>query len=115
MATKGKMEHEIQSECLRILDLFHIYHWRQNTGAFKVGNGKRFIRTSMPGVSDILGIMPDGRFLAIECKREKGGVVSDAQKKFLNEIAANNGLALVINDPTVLFELLKKELKLPGR
>lgn len=113
MANKGRMEHEIQNECLKVLDLFGIYHWRQNTGSFKVG--KRFIRTSMPGVSDILGIMPDGRFLAIECKREKGGVVSDAQKKFLNAIAANNGLALVINDPTVLFELLKNELKLPGR
>lgn len=114
MATKGRLEHDIQSDCLKVLDLLGIFHWRQNTGAFKVG--KRFIRTSsMPGVSDILGIMPDGRFLAIECKREKGGVVSRQQKLFLETIGQNHGLAIVTNNANELMELLQNEMKLPGR
>jgi len=111
MATKGRLEHDIQNECMKVLDLLGIFHWRQNTGSFKVG--KRFIRTSsFPGISDILGIMPDGRFLAIECKREKGGIISASQKLFLETIGQNKGLAIVTNNPQELMELLQNELKL---
>lgn len=94
MKKKGKLEHEIQNECLDVLNLFGIYHWRQNTGAFRTSSGSYF-RSSMPGISDILGIMPDGRLLAIECKREIGGIVSQDQKAFLEAVSRNHGLAIV--------------------
>lgn len=46
------------------------------------------------GVSDILGILPDGRFLAIEVKTRTGRV-SEYQASFLYEITKNGGVAFV--------------------
>lgn len=104
--TKGKAESEVLKECLEVLQAHNIYCWRQNTGAFKTQNGG-FFRSSMAGVSDILGILPDGRFLAVECKREKGGVLSEKQKEFLKSVSENKGLAIVCNDAKKLEEMIE--------
>lgn len=72
------------------------------------GQGRnRFVRFGRVGSSDILGITRDGRFLAVECKREKGGRLSDAQKDFLGRIRADGGIALCVSSP----EELKKKLE----
>ena len=109
MTGKGIEEAEVLAGCMEVLDTLGIFHWRQNTGAFRTKSGG-FFRSSMAGVSDILGILPSGRFLAIECKRPVGGVLSQAQKEFLRKIAENNGLALVTTSPMSLYETLKKEI-----
>ena len=106
---KGKKENEVLKECLDVLKSMGIFHWRQNTGSFRTQNGG-FFRSSMPGVSDILGIMPDGRFFAVECKREHGGVVSDAQKFFLYAIQRNHGVAIVCSNAQYLRARLKIEM-----
>ena len=98
MTDKGMKESEVLSWTLEILRSHNIFCWRQNTGAFKTQNGG-FFRSSRAGVADIIGCLPDGRFLAIECKRQKGGKVSKAQNDFLLEVADNNGVALVVSDP----------------
>lgn len=103
---KGKDEATVLQECLSYLKAMNIYAWRQNTGCAKVG--KRFIRFSQKGVSDILGITKDGRFLAVECKREKGGILSDDQKTFLFNITKNGGVAIVVNSLESLIEKLKE-------
>lgn len=104
--TNDKSESIVQAECLQLLALYNVYHWRQNTGAYKVG-GRMVRSSSINGIADILGILPDGRFLAIECKREKGGIVSEKQKEFLGNIKKNNGVALVVSDSRQLEEFLK--------
>lgn len=48
------------------LQLSGIVAWRNNTGAAKSPDGKRFIRFGEPGSPDIIGCLPDGRLLAIE-------------------------------------------------
>lgn len=103
----GAKENLIQKQCLQILSAYNIFHWRQNSGCIHV-RGHVYKMTSVPGVSDILGILPDGRFLAIECKREQGGVVSAVQKEFLSNIEKNGGVALVINNPMELNTKLKE-------
>lgn len=102
----GAKENIIQKQCLQILSAYNIFHWRQNSGCIHV-RGHVYKMTSISGVSDILGILPDGRFLAIECKREKGGIVSQKQKEFLNAIEKNGGVALVVNNPMELNKKLK--------
>lgn len=57
--------------------------WRAQTG---VG--------ALNGVSDILGILPNGQFLAIEVK-QRTGKVSSNQSYFLNKINENGGIAFV--------------------
>ena len=91
--TKGQEESEVLKQCLEYLKMRNIFAWRNNSGAVK--NGK--LRYGMPGSSDILGILPNGQFLAIECKREKGGILSDKQVEFLSRIKENGGVALVVH------------------
>lgn len=107
---KGKPEAEVLKECLSVLRELGIFCWRQNTGAFKTQNGG-FFRSSMAGVSDIIGLLPTGRFFCVECKREKGGVVSEAQKTFLERVDSNNGIAIVCNDAEKLREILMETMR----
>ena len=55
---------------------------------------RRTPRHFVAGVSDILGVLPDGTFVAIEVKTAKGRV-SENQKKFLEDIQRCNGIAFV--------------------
>lgn len=88
-------EAKVLSSCLTFLRLHRIYAWRNNTGACKAG--QRLVFFGRKGSSDIIGIAPDGRFLAIECKRPQGGTVSNEQSKFLSEIAQRGGVAIVVH------------------
>lgn len=81
---------------LDYLRLRHIFAWRNNTGAAKVGEGgnSRFIRYGLKGSSDILGCLDDGRILAIEVKAPKGRVTQE-QTDFLASIKKRGGVAFV--------------------
>lgn len=57
--------------------------------------GKRYQRFGFPGSPDILGILPDGRYLGIEIKTGNA-VQNKNQKKFERKIKDNNGIYLVI-------------------
>ncbi len=66
---------------------------RQNTGAATVGG--RFIKFGWRGCSDLLGQLKDGRLLAVECKRPKGGKLSSDQMHFLEMVRNHGGVAFV--------------------
>ena len=73
--------------------------WRQNSGALKIDG--RWIRLTwnhkgeaVRGISDILGVLDDGSFLAIEVKGP-GKKPTKAQLYFINEINEVGGLAFV--------------------
>ena len=104
MRNTGLKENAVLSQCLSYLQIRGIFAWRNNTGALKIG--KRFIRFGKPGSSDILGILPNGQFLAVECKREKGGILSDIQVEFLNRIKANGGIAVVVHSVDELGKII---------
>ena len=53
-----------------------------------------YIPAQMTGIADILGILPTGRFLAIEVKR-KGNKTTPNQDIFLKGITDNGGLAII--------------------
>lgn len=90
-------ETDIQNAILEYLWYNKIFAWRNNnTPVYDVG-GNRFRRMpkwSMKGVSDILGVLPDGKFLAIEVKR-KGAYPSKEQKKFMQGITDSGGRAIL--------------------
>lgn len=104
MNDRGELESVVLRDCLNYLHANGVFCWRQNTGAFKVDN--RFFRSSIAGVSDIIGVLPTGQFLAVECKREKGGRVSEKQKDFLQNVKEHNGVALVVHSWQELQEAL---------
>jgi hypothetical protein len=101
-------EGEVLHSCLEVLSLLHICSWRNNTGAVKLEKENRFVRYGKVGSSDILGVLPGGRFLAVECKRPGVGCVSSAQREFLSEVERNGGLAVVVHSAGELLQKLKE-------
>ena len=79
--------------CLEYLNIYGAYVWRNNTGCLK-DKTERPVFFGKPGSSDILGVLPGGRFIAVECKSKKGKL-SENQKDFLAEIERLGGLAIV--------------------
>lgn len=79
--------------------------WRQNSGVFREGD--RWIRANTAtGMSDIMGVLKNGRMLAIEVKTETG-VVKAHQHEFLNSIANAGGLAFVARSVDDVMEKLE--------
>lgn len=66
------LEKDVQAAVIEYLRLFGAFVVRVNSGAFagEYKGRKRFVRfNSEPGCSDLLGVLPDGVFLACEVKR----------------------------------------------
>ena len=59
------------------------------------------------GIPDILACI-NGKFVAIEVKRTKGGVVSSLQKAQIEKIKENGGIAGVANSMEEFLEILKE-------
>lgn len=94
---KKRRETDLVRACLDYLKLRNIFAWRNNTtGVFDPVKKKFRTFTGLKGVSDILGILPDGTLLAIECKMP-GGKLTPEQKAFLQNIVDRNGIIGVAN------------------
>jgi hypothetical protein len=59
--------------------------------------GGRFVRFGWKGCSDLLGMMRDGRLLAVECKAP-GGKMRAEQAEFLSLVRRFGGVAFVARD-----------------
>jgi len=85
-----------------------IISWRNNVGALKDING-RLVRYGLcTGSSDIIGIMPDGRFLAIEVKKP-GKKPTAEQTRFIEAILKHGGLAGVVRSVEELEYFLRSK------
>ena len=59
------------------------------------------------GIPDILACI-NGKFVAVEVKRTKGGIVSALQKAQIEKIKENGGIAGVANSMDEFLEILKE-------
>lgn len=90
-----RLEADSLVEVIQALRTHNTVAWvrRQNTGAAIVGG--RFIKFGWTGCTDLLGMMKDGRLLAVECKRQKGGKLSIEQSHFISMVNQFGGCAFV--------------------
>lgn len=66
--------------------------WDAKRQCYRRPNSKHIIK----GVADILGVLPDGKFLAIEVKSKgRKSATTLEQKAFLNNINVNGGIGFV--------------------
>jgi hypothetical protein len=104
---KPPRETDLIKACLQLLQARGVLAWRTNAGALKIG--RRFLRFhSIDGVSDILGCLRDGRFLAVEVKLP-GREPTVAQAAFLRAIQMAGGLAALVTDLRQLETILERE------
>lgn len=85
-------ERDIQWSIMEYLLYRKYFVWRSNAGT-AVAQGM-FFRLAPKGCPDIIGILPDGRFLGIEVKKPEG-VVSKEQETFISKINELGGVAFV--------------------
>lgn len=93
-------ENDIQNSILELLRWKKIVAWRNNNGAvYDISSGNFRKKNKWEKIAgspvDILGILPDGRFLAIEVKKDEKEKPSEGQKEFLRNISNNQGVAFV--------------------
>lgn len=105
-------EQDLVKPCLEYLHLQGCLAWRQNTGAESATyKGKRrWIRFGVPGMSDIIGACPDGRFLAVELK-QPGKEPTEKQETFLRSVHAIGGVAIVATSLDELMEEWQKKYR----
>jgi len=88
-------EQQVQKDILDYLKFMKIDAWKNHSTGIKKPDGG-WIPVGKKGASDILGVLPTGRFLAIEVKRpHPRKPPSEDQQKFIDMIKKNNGVAFV--------------------
>ena len=90
-------EKKIENSIKRYLDTLNAYYIKIHGSAY------------MPaGTPDILSCI-NGRFVAIEVKREMGGRVSELQKLKLKQIEKTGGIGIIARSVSDVSERLKRE------
>ena len=85
-------EQNVQAACLMALSQAGCLVWRQDTGAYRAKSGALVRYGLCVGSSDIIGLSPDGRFLAVEVKTDTGRA-TEAQLRFIAAVQAAGGRA----------------------
>jgi VRR-NUC domain len=88
-------ESEIQKQILDYLSLKRVFHYRQNSGAFKTDAGG-FYRFGTPGIPDIICVIR-GKYTGIEVKAPKGKQ-SEHQKEFQKNLEGAGGEYILAYD-----------------
>lgn len=86
-----------------------IVYDRNNTGSGDIRGDGRIFRYGIKDAGDIIGLLPSGRHLEIECKRGRGGSWSLGQQERCKKIRENNGIYMVVHGACEL-EILMGEL-----
>ena len=100
----------VVSACLDYLAVRGIHAWRNNSGVSRPErrDGSRgFVRFGHVGSADIIGVLPGGRFLGIECKAPRGNL-SRHQLEFGQRVRADGGIYMVVRSVDDLIEQLQE-------
>lgn len=100
-----KSEKDIQGLILEYLWYNKIFAWRNNIG------GRYNMKFGKKGSGDILGVLPEGKFLSIEVKT-KTGKVSKEQKEFIKRVKEEGGIAFVARSLDDVKKNLKVEIEI---
>lgn len=94
----GAKENVVQRSVISRLKLLRVPHFRNNTGvAWLKGAGgqQRPVAFGARGWPDIVAVLPDGKFLGVECKSETGKQ-SPEQRDVQEMIDRSGGLYLLV-------------------
>ncbi len=90
-------ESDVQKQILDYLKLKRVLCFKhRNVGIFKKATNQYIpLAFGERGISDILGCLPDGRFLAIEVKNGKDGKPTEDQLEFLKQVMKRGGIGFI--------------------
>lgn len=96
-------EQDIQRDILDYLKIRGVEAWKNHID-------RRRYTVGRVGAPDIIGYLPGGRFLAIEVKRPRGGVVSQAQDEWIERAMTAGCCAFVARSLDEVVEIMEMEL-----
>lgn len=82
----NESESKIQSEIRIALSQRGCIVIRQSSGKFLSMDGRRIVTVGIPGISDLQVILPNGNSAWVETKRAAGGVRSQEQINFIEQM-----------------------------
>jgi len=88
----ARSEANILNDCMIALSNAGCVIWRNNTGCLPDANGRPIKFGLCVGSSDLIGVAPDGKFLAVECKTALGQP-TDKQLAFIATVKRMGGRA----------------------
>lgn len=93
-------ETNLQAEIMKALSSAGCKVWRNNTGALKNSAGRLVSYGLCKGSSDIIGICPDGKFLAIEVKTQSGKTTENQERfiRVIKSMGGRSGVARSVDD-----------------
>lgn len=111
-------EKQIENNILTFLKEIGIFCWKNQSVGVWSQERKQYLKPHnqhhIKGVADILGILPSGRFLAIEVKAPKGRA-SPEQLTFITKINEAGGLAFLSRSVEQTFNSMRHALSDPDR
>lgn len=116
----GAAENAVVAACMDQLTLLGVPHIRNNTGAQVIPAGpttqRRFVKFGTAGWPDIIGVLPDGRFLGVECKapdklwgKKRKAALSDKQREVRYKLLKHNALWITAKSSQEMLADLKSE------
>jgi len=99
-------ERDVIKDCMLWLARHCIFRDRHDCGTGNI-SGAGTATYGIKYAGDIIGILPSGIHLEIECKRGKGGRQSAGQQKRMADVRATNGVYLVVHGSAELEFLMK--------
>ncbi len=97
------LEKDIQKAILSYLELKRIFHWRNNTGAFKTEGGG-FMKFGQRGSPDIF-VVKAGQIIGLEVKAPKG-TQSDYQLSWQISFQEAGGLYYIVRSLDEVIKIL---------
>lgn len=104
-------ETDLKKSIVDYLKILGFLAWVQNVGGvkFTAKSGKqRFVKFGFAGLSDILCVLPGGRFLVVETKR-LDNVATESQKAFMADVERRGGIAILAYSLDDVDKRLRKE------
>jgi hypothetical protein len=86
-------EGAVVKACLEYLQIRGVFAWRNNSGSLRDKNN-RPVYFGKTGSADIIGILPGGHFICVECKAGKNKP-SGKQVEFLRRVSEMGGAAIL--------------------
>lgn len=100
-------ESDIQRSIMLALSEAGCVIWRNNVGVLKNAAGIPIKFGLCVGSSDLIGVSPDGRFLAVEVKTPTGRIRPE-QTRFIEAVRRHGGIAGIARSPADAVALLSQ-------
>lgn len=91
------LEANVLTQCILWLRKHQIMCDRMNVGAGHLEDRRQFHTYGIPGAGDIMGILPNGIHFEVECKRGKGGKLSEKQQERQKKVLTTNGVYVIVH------------------